>query len=90
MIQVWKILHGKDDVVAGTWFHMTSAKHFMGTRQSSDILSISKPKANLEMRHNFFSLRVVNEWNSLPSNVKNSVSLDVFKASHDRLLAKVK
>ena len=90
MIQVWKILHGKDDVVAGTWFRMTSAKHFMGTRQSSDILSISKPKANLEMRHNFFSLRVVNEWNSLPSNVKNSVSLDVFKASHDRLLAKVK
>ena len=85
MIEVWKILHGKDDVNADTWFTMSKEKHSRVTRNTENALIIAKPLARLEIRHNFFSSRVVDPWNYLPESLKNSSSIDVFKAGYDSL-----
>ena len=38
------------------------------------------------MRRNFFTQRVVNLWNSLPSEAVEATSLNVFKARIDKFL----
>ena len=46
-----------------------------------------KQSCNLNVRQHFFSLRVVNQWNSLPASVVEAPSVDSFKARLDQHLA---
>ena len=41
-------------------------------------------RANLDVRKNFFSLRVVNKWNKLPEVVKEQRNVNGFKNHYDR------
>ena len=40
--------------------------------------------ASLDVRKNFFSLRVVNKWNKLPEVVKEQQNINGFKNHYDR------
>ena len=40
--------------------------------KTADPHSLRMPPARLELRRNFFSLRVIEKWNSLPTEVKSS------------------
>jgi len=40
-------------------------------------------RTNLDIRKNFFSIRVVKGWNQLPEAVKGSMTLYAFKNSYD-------
>ena len=42
-----------------------------------------KPFSRLKIRSQFFSQRVIDEWNSLPNSVVSSVSLSDFKRNYD-------
>ena len=42
-----------------------------------------KQQANGDLRRNFFSFRVVDEWNKLPSAVKNAKNVNNFKNLYD-------
>ena len=44
---------------------------------------IGKPAANKVVRQNFFSVRVVNPWNSLPEEVISAASTNEFKNKLD-------
>ena len=57
MIEVWKILHGNEDVNPGTFFTMAAQESTRVTRLSSHPLNIAMPMARLDIRRNFFSLR---------------------------------
>ena len=46
-------------------------------------LKILKKGVKLNVRKNFFSQRVVNDWNKLPENVMNSTSINMFKKRLD-------
>ena len=48
---------------------------------------IIKQSCKLNVRQNFFSLRIVNQWNSLPSSIVEAPSVDSFKARLDKHLA---
>ena len=90
MIQVWKILHQKDNVDPRIWFNMASDGERL-TRHSASPWNIHKPdvsKSN-EVRLNFFSVRVVDKWNNLPESVKSSVSVNNFKNNYDSHLASI-
>jgi len=43
-------------------------------------------KFQLNMRKNFFTLRVTEPWNRLPREVKESSSLEIFKIHLDKVL----
>jgi len=43
-------------------------------------------KLRLNMRKNFFTLRVMEHWNRLPREVVESPSLEIFKTHPDKIL----
>jgi len=43
-------------------------------------------KFQLKMRKNFFPLRVTEPWNSLPREIVESASLEIFKTCLDKVL----
>ena len=95
MIQTFKIMNGIDDVDASTWFTKVSESH-QRTRQAVNILddgevvqevNIVKPMSRLQVRKNFYSCRVVDPWNRLPSSVQCAVDVNEFKKSYDAFTA---
>ena len=42
-----------------------------------------KQQANGDLRRNFFSFRVVDQWNKLPSEIKNAENVNSFKNLYD-------
>ena len=47
-------------------------------------LKIVKNRSRLNIRNNFFSQRVVNDWNALPVIVVESESVNSFKNNYDK------
>lgn len=74
MIHVYLMLHGGVDVSTLNMFEM----HTGGVTRGHS-LKLSKPRASCRARQNFFSVRVVNDWNGLPDAVVNAPSLNAFK-----------
>jgi hypothetical protein len=48
-------------------------------RQAAWTLNLVKPRENLEVRLNFFSVRVVDEWNAIPMEIKMAKNPHQFK-----------
>jgi hypothetical protein len=65
MTQTFKILQGHDKVEKDQWYKM-AANSVVNTRQAAGSLNLVKPRANLKVHLNFFSVRVVHEWNAIP------------------------
>jgi CRISPR/Cas system CMR-associated protein Cmr1 (group 7 of RAMP superfamily) len=74
---VHKIMHGNGDLNPDIWFDRMPVGHI--TRASADPLNIRARNANLELRKNFFSIRIVKQWNNVPSHVKSLSSPEKFK-----------
>ena len=83
MIETWKILSHTDDVDPAHWFQMASETCPRTTRQSVAPFQLATPLACSELRRNFFSVRCVKPWNSLPNNVKTAKSINDFKSLYD-------
>ena len=83
MIQVWKIIHKKDRVNETTWFTRLNTNTNRETRSTVSGMNIQIPRANLEIRRNFFSVRSPKMWNTLPDNIKILETLDAFKSKLD-------
>jgi hypothetical protein len=60
------------------WFTL-AANSAVNTRQAAGPLNLVKPRANLEVRSNFFSVRVVDEWNRIPTEIKMAKNPYQFK-----------
>ena len=74
MIAVYQMLHGGFDLDQSIFFNTT---HVRDTRGHP--LRLVKPHAVTRIRRNAFSVRVVNDWNSLPGSVVTSDTLNQFK-----------
>ena len=75
----FKIVHGFDRVDWSNWFTLIGNNPDRVTRGTSDPLNIVRSVHNLDLRQHFFSSRVVEHWNSLPSATKSAVSVSSFK-----------
>ena len=90
MIQTWRILTGKDRVDPANWFSLQGdqvrdgATSTRGHRGYQALLT--RPPAKLEVRREFFSNRVVDEYNRLPDRVKMALNMNMFKARLDEHL----
>ena len=81
LIQMYRIMSGKDDVSPNTWFQTMADNRGdgVGTRQATGLYNVFPKQGNSEFRANFFSQRVVAPWNSLPNWVKQSSTVNMFK-----------
>ena len=75
---VFKIIRGFCDVEKNMWFNLVNPSERV-TRLSSCQHNIKAQKFRTDMRKNFFSNRVVEVWNSLPTEVKMVESVKSFK-----------
>ena len=76
MIQTFKIIKGFDRIPADKIFKFSNPV----TRGHN--FKLKKQSCRRDVRKCFFANRVVNDWNSLPSNVVNAEAVNQFK---DRL-----
>ena len=86
MIQTWRIMTGKDMVKVETWFDLEVDRLRLGataTRHATQHHAIRPRNFKYEERGKFFSQRVVQDYNSLPNNVKQATDINTFKNNLD-------
>ena len=68
LIEAYKIITGNKDIQCGKFFKTVDSDN---NRTRSNSMKIYKPRMNkcILQKANFFSVRVVNSWNSLPEDV---------------------
>ncbi len=72
MVETFKIMKGLS-VDPAIWFAPAGQPgNERVTRLTTDPLNVRIPAARLDLRKNFFSVRVCDGWNALPTVVKNS------------------
>ena len=74
LIETFKIMNGFVDINRDTLFSLSDQTQLRG-----HTLKLAKEQSTLDLRLNFFTLRVVNNWNKLPQRVINAKSVDHFK-----------
>ena len=84
LIEVYKILNNKYDPIT-TKNLLTLCPNELPTR--SHPYKLLKYRSNTEQFKHFFSNRVVNIWNKLPTNVVMATSVNSFKGHIDRHLS---
>ena len=88
LVQMYKILSGKDDVNYATWFSFTNPREgAASTRSTSGALNVVRNEGRTELRKNFWSVRVCDEWNNLPDMIKMQSTTNSFKNSLDNFRA---
>lgn len=83
MLQVWKVLNGDVDVDPSNLFSLASEASPKITRQTSSLSNLAPGSCKLDIRKNFFSVRIVNSWNNLPVSIRASSTTDKFNALYD-------
>ena len=84
-IEVFKYLKGFLDIDKATLF-MPNNPDQKKTRHQQSHLPLKVPRANLDLRKHFFSVRGARLWNSLPSEVRESNTVNRFKNTYDRYM----
>jgi len=83
MLFVYKVCRERVDITGHTAFlprRTDMPSHRPGLRGSDDPDRLLLRKCNLECRKHFFTFRVVKVWNAIRKNVKQAVSVKVFRA----------
>jgi hypothetical protein len=82
MAQVFKIVHGIDDVNKGSWF---KAQQGDRVTRATDPLNFMGTLNRLDIRRHFFSQRVIENWNKIPHELKIVKSVSAFKKGYQSL-----
>ena len=82
MIETYKIINGHENIRSEQLFQRAGTGYSL--RRHSQTLF--KKRFRLDIRKNFFSNRVVNDWNKLDENTVIASSVNVFKNRYDDLI----
>ena len=82
MVQTYKIVNNIDSENSEEWFSRADTRR--PTRNTSGRDNLIKKRGQHEYRTNFFSIRVTEDWNELPDNVKSAKSVQIFKRLYRR------
>ena len=80
LIETFKILTGKERIDFKKFFELADATSWLRGHS----LKLYKPKCHTTLRQNFFSIRVINEWNKLPQSVIEAPYVNAFKNRLDK------
>ena len=81
LIETYKMMNGMDKIEVERLFPLRK-----DSRTRGHSLKIKEGRFRTELRRNFFTQRVVNLWNSLPVEVVEAASLNMFKTRVDGFL----
>ena len=93
MIETFKTMKGINRVNREEWFRVQVEEEHRPTRSNTVVVGeelerrsevIVGQRARLEVRRNFFTVRVEKEWNCLPEVVKMQRTVNGFKNAYDR------
>ena len=84
LIEVYKLIHGIDNIDYRKFFKLANEGSISRTRGHQ--LKIEVPYSRTERRKNFFSIRVIKEWNKLTSDIVTSPNVNIFKKEYDDLM----
>jgi len=80
LIETNKILHGIENIDREIFFERAKLAMLRGNS-----LKLFKKRSRLSVRNNFYSQRVIDDWNTLPNTIVEAPSLNSFKARLDML-----
>ena len=93
MIETFKTMRGINRVDREEWFRVQVEEEHRPTRSNTMVVEgelerrrevIVGQRAKLEVRRNFFTVRVEKEWNSLPEMVKMQRTVNGLRNAYDR------
>jgi len=84
MIEVFKLLAGAENIDCNQFFTPATTCYALRGHDRK----LVKTRFTLDTRKSFFSQRVVNSWNSLPASVVQATSVNMFKNSYNRYIAR--
>jgi len=85
LIQTFKILKGIDRVDPDTWFNIVGDNVTRLTRNTAYEGNLLTNRSNTDQRKNFFTNRVIPIWNALPTELKNSRNVKIFKTGIEKV-----
>ena len=88
-IETFKYLKGFLDINKDSLFK-TNKLSQPKTRHQRSYMPLVVPRANLDLRKNFFSIRAAKLWNRLPSSVRESSTVNKFKNAYDAFVESIK
>ena len=93
MIVTFRTLKGLNRVDKTNWFQFRNVDNTRATRSTVSVTGdeeverenvMFKENVRLESRKNFFTIRVIDKWNSIPDEVRNQKTLNSFKNRYDK------
>jgi hypothetical protein len=85
MIEVFKIIKGINKSDMSNWFQLANSDRTRGHK-----FKLVKRGSKRDIRKNFFSQRVVNDWNRLPEEVVEADTVNSFKNRYDKYKKQVR
>ena len=86
MTNTFKIVRNFDKVDRQHWFQTVGENATRITRQTSCELNLCRKDFRTEQRKNFYSIRVIDTWNSLPTELKMSNTIASFKINLKKMM----
>ncbi|KAK3877173.1 hypothetical protein Pcinc_018090 [Petrolisthes cinctipes] len=81
MIETYKLMHGYEDIPYTKFFQLNT------NNLRGHSLKLAKPDHwRTTLKGNWFAIRVIDQWNSLPENIVTAPTIATFKARYDRHL----
>ena len=93
LIETFKVMKGFNRADKKLWFNIRKCEEGKATRSTTSISDDGQTRRDdvifmehvrLEIRKNFFNVRVIKIWNNLPETVRNQKSVNAFKNEYDR------
>ncbi len=75
LIQAYKTLEVEGDEF---WFKRVNQVSGRTTRQSDDRTRLTKQRSKTTIRSNLFTQRVIDDWNQLPTTIRESQNIKIF------------
>ena len=79
LVETFKIIRGYTKVDRSKLFELVSDNLRRQTRSSECPVNIVQKRCNLDIRRNFYTARVSSYWNDLPTDLKLTPALGMFK-----------
>ncbi len=75
-------MKGEDNVNKSAGFTPATEGQVRVTRMAADPLNVRQQASRLDIRKQFYSHRVVDTWNKVPTDIKNIVTVSSFKMAY--------